>query len=90
MEKKVKYKVGDWVRLKSSGTSVGGFIGDVNVGSVKQILHMNAHGGNATEQDPRYYGTGWNVRACDLEFVSFGSGSSIEVVIFQIKKEIGI
>lgn len=67
----MKYKIGDRVRIKSTGSSVETITpySYSNIGKIFIIKSIVFIGGSASESDPRYCGIGWNNRACDLELV---------------------
>jgi len=62
-----KFKVGDWVYIKNTDTSVSysRYYG-CEVGHVAQIEKIDFEFGNATAEDPRYYGNKFNVRGESL------------------------
>jgi hypothetical protein len=63
-EEEKKFKVGDWIRILSYGTSVGGTT--AKVGDILEVKRFDSNGGNATPRDPRFYGDGFGLRGEDL------------------------
>jgi len=76
--KKPKITIGSYVRIKSTGSSVGcasvpnlnNCYGGKSSGDVAIVLHIDGEHGCASKEDPRYYGEGFNVRGCDLELIT--------------------
>lgn len=71
-----KFKAGDKVKILGGGSSVSSFhLNDgkryygAEIGDTRIVLGVVPHGGNATEEDPRYYGLGFNLRGHELELV---------------------
>ena len=69
MKLKTKYKIGQKVILTSINTSYNVGVSDIikKLPATVIIKRIDNRGGRATNNDPRYYGDGWNCRECGLK-----------------------
>lgn len=58
-----EFKVGDWIYITNTRSAVATYSQyGASVGDVEQIKRIAAEGGNATIDDPRYFGDNFNLR----------------------------
>lgn len=71
IEEATRYKVGEYVVITDGGSGITAAVAGksrygADTGGVVKITGITDTGGNASKEDPRYYGENWNLRGCDI------------------------
>lgn len=79
--KNAKFKVGQTVKLKGTGSAVSGKENyGAKTGEIVTITKIDINGGVANKDDPRYYGINFNVRGYDLEAIDTKENDMDEIL----------